>query len=127
MASGSSGRNNSTSKGFDFASDDILCSYEDYANQEGSNGNHSDPSIGANLAKVLWSFCCINCFMSDEFRFSCLIVHFRVLKIWHGNVVWELAVLCNVNAEFCCNLSFFSFVSFFWHDLKLIGIDFLKI
>ena len=54
MASGSSGRNNLNSKGFDFAaSDDILCSYEDYANQEGSNGNHSDPSIGANLAKVL--------------------------------------------------------------------------
>ncbi|KAM7495114.1 hypothetical protein LguiB_029723 [Lonicera macranthoides] len=51
MASGSSGRNNSNSKGFDFASDDILCSYEDYANQEGSNGNLSDPSIGANLAK----------------------------------------------------------------------------
>ncbi|KAI3795321.1 hypothetical protein L1987_37972 [Smallanthus sonchifolius] len=36
MASGSS------SKGFDFASDDILCSYEDYANQEQSNTTHSD-------------------------------------------------------------------------------------
>ncbi|KAK1413520.1 hypothetical protein QVD17_35295 [Tagetes erecta] len=37
MASGSS------SKGaFDFASDDILCSYEDYTNQEQSNGTHSD-------------------------------------------------------------------------------------
>ncbi|XP_076899299.1 uncharacterized protein LOC143553136 isoform X2 [Bidens hawaiensis] len=38
MASGSS-------KGFDFASDDILCSYEDYANQEQSNGTHSDSAI----------------------------------------------------------------------------------
>lgn len=45
MASGSS-------KGFDFASDDILCSYEDYANQEGSNGNHSDSAIATNPAKV---------------------------------------------------------------------------
>ncbi|KAL4573118.1 hypothetical protein LXL04_019913 [Taraxacum kok-saghyz] len=44
MASGSS-------KGFDFASDDILCSYEDYANQEGSNGNHSESAIAANSAK----------------------------------------------------------------------------
>ncbi|XP_052621942.1 uncharacterized protein LOC111891791 isoform X2 [Lactuca sativa] len=44
MASGSS-------KGFDFASDDILCSYEDYANQEGSNGNHSDSAIATNPAK----------------------------------------------------------------------------
>ncbi|KAI3780659.1 hypothetical protein L2E82_10645 [Cichorium intybus] len=44
MASGSS-------KGFDFASDDILCSYEDYANQEGSNGNRSDSAIATNSAK----------------------------------------------------------------------------
>lgn len=44
MASGSS-------KGFDFASDDILCSYEDYANQETSNGNHSDSAIGTNSSK----------------------------------------------------------------------------
>lgn len=53
MASGSSGRNNNSgSKGFDFATtDDILCSYEDYGNQEGSNGTHSDPTIGSNSAK----------------------------------------------------------------------------
>ncbi|MCE2055033.1 hypothetical protein HAX54_041813 [Datura stramonium] len=52
MASGSSGRpNNAGSKGFDFASDDILCSYEDYANQDPSNGTHSDPVIAANSAK----------------------------------------------------------------------------
>ncbi|KAJ0813758.1 hypothetical protein HanPSC8_Chr17g0777341 [Helianthus annuus] len=44
MASGSS-------KGFDFASDDILCSYEDYANQEQSNGSHSDPAIATNSNK----------------------------------------------------------------------------
>ncbi|XP_010540875.1 PREDICTED: extensin [Tarenaya hassleriana] len=47
MASGSSGRVNSGSKGFDFGSDDILCSYEDYGNQDSSNGPHSDPAIGA--------------------------------------------------------------------------------
>ncbi|XP_057474338.1 uncharacterized protein LOC130762618 [Actinidia eriantha] len=51
MASGSSGRNNSGSKGFDFATDDILCSYEDYENQESSNGGHSDPGIGSNPNK----------------------------------------------------------------------------
>ncbi|KAI4341092.1 hypothetical protein MLD38_025860 [Melastoma candidum] len=45
MASGSSGRVNPGSKGFDFASDDILCSYEDYGNQENSNGSHSDPGV----------------------------------------------------------------------------------
>ncbi|XP_010448000.1 PREDICTED: vacuolar protein-sorting protein BRO1 [Camelina sativa] len=45
MASGSSGRVNSGSKGFDFGSDDILCS--DYTNQDSSNGPHSDPSIAA--------------------------------------------------------------------------------
>ncbi|GMI74818.1 FLOE1 [Hibiscus trionum] len=45
MASGSSGRGNSGgSKAFDFGSDDILCSYEDYGNQESSNGNHAEPN-----------------------------------------------------------------------------------
>ncbi|KAK2980337.1 hypothetical protein RJ640_012207 [Escallonia rubra] len=48
MASGSSGRNNSASKGFDFAADDILCSYEDYPNQDASNGSHSDSGIATN-------------------------------------------------------------------------------
>lgn len=51
MASGSSGRPSSGSKGFDFASDDILCSYDDFSNQEASNGSHSDPSIGTNSTK----------------------------------------------------------------------------
>ncbi|XP_039019518.1 actin cytoskeleton-regulatory complex protein PAN1-like isoform X2 [Hibiscus syriacus] len=47
MASGLSGRGNSGgSKGFDFGSDDILCSYEDYGNQESSNGSHAETSIG---------------------------------------------------------------------------------
>lgn len=63
MASGSSGlANNSGSKVFDFASDDILCSYEDYANQENSTRSHSDPAIGSNSAKVIFffkkRFCC---------------------------------------------------------------------
>ncbi|XWS39462.1 hypothetical protein CRYUN_Cryun18bG0056100 [Craigia yunnanensis] len=49
MASGSSARGNSGgSKGFDFGSDDILCSYEDYGNQESSNGSHAEPVIGTN-------------------------------------------------------------------------------
>ena len=53
MASGSSGRGNSGSKGFDFGSDDILCSYEDYGNRDSnSNGNHADPVINANSTKV---------------------------------------------------------------------------
>uniref|UniRef100_A0A1J3CQX1 DUF1421 domain-containing protein n=1 Tax=Noccaea caerulescens TaxID=107243 RepID=A0A1J3CQX1_NOCCA len=47
MASGSSGRVNSGSKGFDFGSDDILCSYDDYTNQDSSNGPNSDPAISA--------------------------------------------------------------------------------
>ncbi|KAF5745952.1 putative structural constituent of cell wall [Tripterygium wilfordii] len=53
MASGSSGRPNSGSKGFDFASDDVLCSYEDYINnQDASNGGHSsDPVVGTNSSK----------------------------------------------------------------------------
>ncbi|KAF7822987.1 trithorax group protein osa [Senna tora] len=51
MASGSSGRGNPASKGFDFGSDDILCSYEDYGNQDPSNGNHADPAITANSSK----------------------------------------------------------------------------
>ncbi|GLT45467.1 hypothetical protein SLA2020_192960 [Shorea laevis] len=46
MASGASGRGNSGSKGFDFGSDDILCSYDDYANQDSSNGSHGEPVIG---------------------------------------------------------------------------------
>ncbi|KAI3683077.1 hypothetical protein L1987_83577 [Smallanthus sonchifolius] len=37
-----------SSKGFDFASDDILCSY---ANQDQSNDSHFDSAIGTNSAK----------------------------------------------------------------------------
>ncbi|CAO2814454.1 unnamed protein product [Amaranthus hypochondriacus] len=51
MASGSSGRPPSASKGFDFASDDILCSYEDYTNRDSSNETYSDPSMASNSAK----------------------------------------------------------------------------
>ncbi|KAJ8568948.1 hypothetical protein K7X08_032685 [Anisodus acutangulus] len=52
MASGSSGRpNNTGSKGYDFGTDDNLFSYEDYANQDPSNGTHSDPVMTANSAK----------------------------------------------------------------------------
>ncbi|CAN6570209.1 unnamed protein product [Malus baccata var. baccata] len=51
MASGSSARGNPGSQGFDFGSDDILCSYEDYGNQDSSNGNHSEPVMGNNSGK----------------------------------------------------------------------------
>ncbi|CAN1351283.1 hypothetical protein LINPERPRIM_LOCUS42487, partial [Linum perenne] len=52
MASGSSsGRPGSGTKGFDFASDDILCSYDDFPNQESSNGNHSDPIPSSSPSK----------------------------------------------------------------------------
>lgn len=37
MASGTSGRPSGGSKGFDFAADDVLCSYDDF------NGHDSDP------------------------------------------------------------------------------------
>ncbi|KAL4585257.1 hypothetical protein LXL04_009873 [Taraxacum kok-saghyz] len=40
-----------SSKGFDFASDDILCSYEDYTNQENSNGSHAASAIATNSSK----------------------------------------------------------------------------
>lgn len=57
MATGSSlGRANSGSKGsFDFAADDILCSYDDFANQESFHRSHSDPPIPAGAIKVLVS------------------------------------------------------------------------
>ncbi|XP_022847874.1 altered inheritance of mitochondria protein 3-like [Olea europaea var. sylvestris] len=52
MASGLSGRGrDSGTKSFDFGSDDILCSYEDFGNQDGNNGNHADPSFLANSTK----------------------------------------------------------------------------
>ncbi|KAL0739102.1 hypothetical protein Bca4012_015312 [Brassica carinata] len=44
MASGSSGRVNSR---FDFGSDDILRTYDDFTNQDSSNGSNSDPAIAA--------------------------------------------------------------------------------
>lgn len=58
MASGSSGRpsNSSGSKGFDFVSDDILCSYEDYPHQDVCNGTHSDSVVATNSTKVTMFF-----------------------------------------------------------------------
>ncbi|XP_042061541.1 putative uncharacterized protein DDB_G0294196 isoform X2 [Salvia splendens] len=48
----SSGRGpNSDSKSFDFGSDDILCSYEDYGYQDGNNAVHSVPSLANNSPK----------------------------------------------------------------------------
>ncbi|RAL45325.1 hypothetical protein DM860_014735 [Cuscuta australis] len=52
METGSAGlATTSVSKGFDFASGDILCSDEDYANRERSTRSHSDPAIGSNSEK----------------------------------------------------------------------------
>ncbi|KAL8136619.1 hypothetical protein V2J09_002620 [Rumex salicifolius] len=51
MASGSPAGRSGAKGGFDFASDDILCPYEDYAEQEATNGNHSDPVIGSSSSK----------------------------------------------------------------------------
>ncbi|GFY99046.1 formin-like protein [Actinidia rufa] len=69
MASGLSGRNNSGSKGFDFATEDILCSYENYGNQDSSKGSHSDPGIGSNSNKVV----CLYGRNWFHFRTNCLI------------------------------------------------------
>ena len=54
MASGSSGPATYGSKGFDFGTDDILCSYEDYGtnNQDSTDESHSDPVIISNSSKV---------------------------------------------------------------------------
>ncbi|KAJ1434550.1 UBA-like domain DUF1421 [Sesbania bispinosa] len=52
MASGPSGRGNGGSKGFDFGSDDILSSYEDYTNQDSSNGSHIDPSKDFHISRM---------------------------------------------------------------------------
>ncbi|KAL9667465.1 hypothetical protein QQ045_001825 [Rhodiola kirilowii] len=50
MASGSSGRVNSPSQGFDFGSDDVLCTYDDFNGQEGINGtNHTDSVMKADF------------------------------------------------------------------------------
>ncbi|KAK7404989.1 hypothetical protein VNO78_06096 [Psophocarpus tetragonolobus] len=55
MASGSSARPNSASKGFDFGSDDILCSYDDFANRDSSsNGSHADPVIAPNSTVYIY-------------------------------------------------------------------------
>ncbi|KAJ6291460.1 hypothetical protein OIU76_023516 [Salix suchowensis] len=53
MASGSSGPATYGSKGFDFGTDDILCSYEDYGtnNQDSTDESHSDPVIVSNSSK----------------------------------------------------------------------------
>ncbi|KAL1176111.1 hypothetical protein V6Z11_A04G136400 [Gossypium hirsutum] len=57
MASGLSGRGNSSgSKGFDFGSDDILCSYEDYGNQESSNGSHAEAALGTSTTSSSTDF-----------------------------------------------------------------------
>ncbi|XP_043688896.1 ataxin-2 homolog isoform X2 [Telopea speciosissima] len=53
MASGSSGRTgHGGSKGFDFGSDDILCSYDDIDNQEALSGNHRDPVMSGSSGKM---------------------------------------------------------------------------
>ncbi|KAG9447819.1 hypothetical protein H6P81_013947 [Aristolochia fimbriata] len=51
MASGSSGRSGTGGKGFDFGSDDILCSYDDFDHQESTNGKRMDSSGLSNSVK----------------------------------------------------------------------------
>lgn len=104
MASGSAGRaNNSGSKGFNFASDDILCSYEDFGNQDGSNGNsHSDPVIGANPATVYSYFVLLFKFVFD-FRVAfgynfggcgvCIDLNIRSFLGFFGLGFWDFQVL----------------------------------
>lgn len=58
MASGSAGRPNSSPKSFDFGSDDILCSFEDYGKQDPSNGSHTDPVSVTNSTKVRVGITC---------------------------------------------------------------------
>ncbi|RDX82017.1 hypothetical protein CR513_37239 [Mucuna pruriens] len=53
MASVPSGRDNGGSKGFDFGSDDILCSYEeDNTNRDSSNGTHIDPAKDFHVSRM---------------------------------------------------------------------------
>ncbi|KAF5200239.1 hypothetical protein FRX31_010175 [Thalictrum thalictroides] len=53
MASG--GRSGSNSKGFDFNTDDVLCPYDDFGNQEtSSNGKQTDHVVdGTNSGKIV--------------------------------------------------------------------------
>lgn len=79
MASGSS-------KGFDFASDDILCSYEDYTNQETSNGSHSDSAIATNSAKVynfMYLFVIPIRVFEESHDLSCVYVIFKFYYVFH--------------------------------------------
>ncbi|XP_068665586.1 RNA polymerase II degradation factor 1-like [Aristolochia californica] len=51
MASGSSGRSGNSAKGFDFGTDDVLCSYDDFDHQESANGKRMDSSGLSNSTK----------------------------------------------------------------------------
>lgn len=88
MASGSTGRANSGSKGFDFATDDILCSYDDYVNPD-SNGNQSDSAIGSGSSKVnLFSLRIVIYPFSSLLAFSAMIS----LNLVFGNFVFGYVI-----------------------------------
>ncbi|CAK9138718.1 unnamed protein product [Ilex paraguariensis] len=100
MASGSSGRNNNSgSKGFDFVTDDILCSYEDYGNQESSNGSHSEPVIGINSTKVLYSDTLSR--LGDLRQFPFLLHEFQILG-WFEALGLYFGVGMKYNGIWCC-------------------------
>uniref|UniRef100_A0A7N0T8S9 DUF1421 domain-containing protein n=1 Tax=Kalanchoe fedtschenkoi TaxID=63787 RepID=A0A7N0T8S9_KALFE len=50
MATGASGRTIPSSKAFDFASDDVLCAYDEFS-QESADGVVSDPAAGKDFSK----------------------------------------------------------------------------
>ncbi|XP_068657798.1 uncharacterized protein [Aristolochia californica] len=51
MASGASGRSGTNAKGFDFGTDDVLCSYDDFDHQESASGKRMEPSALSNSSK----------------------------------------------------------------------------
>lgn len=96
MASGSAGHPpNSSSKSFDFGSDDILCSHEDYGNQDGSNGIHSDPAISA---KVICFY--IQLFLGVSIVVTLMFL-FRLLHCWIITFGLGFAVLSKVLTIMC--------------------------
>lgn len=81
MASGgSSSRAGSGGRTFDFGSDDVLCSYDDFGPQDPPNGRRSDPSAKVNFS-YFWSSsffvlgvvgACVDCLVFSLFFFLIL-------------------------------------------------------
>ncbi|PON59015.1 hypothetical protein TorRG33x02_289290 [Trema orientale] len=95
MTSVLSGQTNSGSKGFDFASDDVICSYEDYGKHNSSNGGHSDPVISSSLGNGLcaasnpsresgWALSNAGAVVEDDAVLSIAALHFQSEKFICG-------------------------------------------